>query len=188
MKTTPNELGEIKRDIFLLTRYYVLWWFFVEKSNAQLYGKVEIGYPEFFSTVVDSLRESFFNAAYRLFDGRPDVVSLEAFLQKLEATNSSVGTESRKEIKLIQETISKIRCLRGNVIGHRNKTCSPESWFTRKKLKPKEMQSVVRLAQSIFVAISGAPMPEAEQEFKNLEQSVRSDAHSLMEVLVKADE
>jgi hypothetical protein len=182
-------MDELTEQVLELTRNYALWWYLMYKPNAERYAKVERNYPEFFRTIVDSLRQGICITTYRLFDKRQDVKSLTRLIEKLKASNPPLARELAQKVDGGAALIKKLSSLRHKVFGHRDQTQSPEDVFSALKLKPKEIEAVVRLAQDIISAISGAKSKrDLRTELRSCENAVRSDTHNLMQVLVKSSD
>jgi len=180
-----KEIDEVKDQVIELGRCYALWWYFLEKSNASRYARVERHYPDFFITTVDSLRTSFFVTAYRLFDKRTDVRSLVPLVNRLDVSDPALGAALRARIAAIEDIIEKkIKVLRHKVFAHRDRSQPPEDWFAEAGISPKEMETVVRTAQDIISTLVGAAATDGlTRELRSHEDAVRCDAHSLMQLL-----
>src|SRR6266436_6591958 len=107
-----SAMQEMVEQVIELVRYYALWWFFMEKSNAVRYDRTERNYPDFFITVADSLRCSFFATAYRLFDKRSDVRSLDSLIRAVEYFDEPLASSLQKKADSITPIVKKIILLR----------------------------------------------------------------------------
>jgi hypothetical protein len=172
-------MKEVLEQVIELVRYYSLWWFFMEKSNTIRYDKTERNYPDFFITIADSLRCSFFVTAYRLFDKRTGVNS---FVTMIAATSDkTLAASLQAKIDAIAPIIEKIRKLRHNVMAHRNKSQPPEQWFAVADITPAEMkQAVITAKEIICAAIDPKDKEATERQFQSLEDAVTTDAFNLM--------
>ena len=180
-----NEIDEVKKQVIELGRCYALWWYFLEKSNASRYARVERHYPDFFITIADSLRTSFFVTAYRLFDKRTDVCSLALLVNRVDGSDPALRAMLRGKIAAIEDIIeNKVKVLRHKVFAHRDRSQPPEDWFAEAGISPKEMKAVVRTAQDIISTLVGAAAKAVlAEELRSYEDAVRCDAHSLMQLL-----
>src|SRR6266404_5092450 len=118
-----SAVEEIKDQVIELGRYYALWWYFLEKSNASRYARVESSYPDFFITLADSLRGSFFITAYRFFDKRTDVNSLALLVNRLKVSDPSLAARLRDKMATVADIIeNKVTKLRHKVFAHRDRS------------------------------------------------------------------
>jgi hypothetical protein len=157
----------------------------LEKSNASRYSRVERSYPDFFITLADSLRGSFFVTAYRLFDKRTDVNSLAQLVNRLEVSDPSLAARLRHKMATVADiTDNKVKTLRHKVFAHRDGSQSPQAWFAAAGITPREMQELVRTAQDIISTLVGVEAKDdLARKLRSYEDAVRSDARNLMQVL-----
>ncbi len=110
-------------------------------------------------------------------------------IDDLKATNPSIALKLQQKIENHSAIVNKVTTLRHNVFGHRNKERSPQNVFAAVKLTPREMKTVVDLAQDIISTFAGVKAKEdLEMKLHSYEDAVRCDVHSLMQVLEKYGE
>ena len=150
-----NEINEIKRQVIELGRCYALWWTPGE-SNALRYARVERHYPDFFITIADSLRTSFFVTAYCLFDKRTDVCSLALLVNRVDVLDPALAAMLRGKIASIEDIVkNKVNVIRHKVIAHCDRSQPPEVWFGEAGISPNEMEAEVCTAQEIIRSLGG---------------------------------
>jgi hypothetical protein len=182
MNTT--EYKETSQQVIELVRYYALWWFYLEKANTIRYDRVERGYPDFFITIVDSLRCSFIVTAYRLFDKRSDVRSLIELIRITESSDKPLAASLQAKADSIAPILEKTKLLRHKVMAHRDNSQTPEQTFFEADVTPAEMKKVVSVAIEIISTASGPQWKDrTERELKSVEDAVTTDAFNLMRVL-----
>ena len=107
-------------------------------------------------------------------------------IKELKTSNPPLAQELTQKVDGSAALIAKVTSLRHKVFAHRDKTRSRQDVFAAVKLKPKEMETVERLAQDIISAVSGeTSKKDVRRELRLCEAAVRNDAPSLMQVLVK---
>jgi hypothetical protein len=184
---TPITVDEMIEQVIELSRSHALWWYFINNENVKRFAKVEWCYPAFFGTILNSLRQSVCIILYQLFDKRRDVTSLVGLVEELNGADPLLSRQLQDKIHGADAALKKVFSLRHKVFAHRDKAVAPQAVFASVKLTPRELKALVRLAQDIVSTLAQEagmkPKAALEEQFRQLDDAVTTDADNLMRTL-----
>ena len=156
MAISPDSVGEMIERVVELSRSYAIWWELQKKPNAKRYAATFQDHQDFFGTIIHSLLQGFCVIAYQLFERRNDTKSIRSLVDELSFSDSSLAAQLRARVDARKPLLGKVFSIRGNVYAHRNKARAPQATFAAARLTPKEMKTVVHLAQNTVASLAEA--------------------------------
>jgi len=144
-------------------------------------------YFHFFVTVTEAMEQDFHVLVYQLFETKN--LSIQTAVKDLKNLNSVLAQNLQSRIDTHKPLLAKVFAIRCNVHGHRSASKAPEDVYAHAKLTPKEMGTLVELAQEIVASLAEASSlgakKEIAKEIHHAQQYARDSAKRLLEALVR---
>jgi AbiU2 len=120
MALFADDVCELGASVVELSRCYIMVWAFWRTYKNENFQYAIKFHKDFMDTTRDSLLQSFFIAAYRLFDRNPKAKSLRKLLNSVASFDPPLARELTARIDSQQLLLSKMSNIRHKIYAHRD--------------------------------------------------------------------
>lgn len=150
---------------------YEIWWFYKSQDTRDLDAMDE--FPAFFLYDEEANFRSMIVSLYSLFDDHRDTLSIKSLIHEIDPYLAKPIWKKYGDLK---GSAASVRCLRHNVIAHRNAAKSYDQVFIEANLRPDDLKALIYGTLDVLTLIAnvlGTPEP-------SLSPFVRSDVAGLI--------
>ena len=152
-----NHIKSLRDTITAAEHNHDIWWIYKSKDTRPKFIDVMNSYLSFFQTSIHAHFVAMVIALYRLYETRPDTISLPQLLKVLNSDHLLSDDAMNRVSELMQKakpTWIKVGIIRSEVFAHLNDERNTEESFRKADIKYRQFKELIDLSKTIINVIT----------------------------------